>query len=87
MDVIKAMRYLRKSAEGEAVETPQSWWTAHLEAGMAFSDEYNDKHGLPRRKVPPGLREAFVDGNNKGGIVNEGNSGFRLRWVPPTLVM
>ena len=86
------MRYLHdKSAEGEAVETPQSWWTAHLEAGIAFSDEYNDKHGLPRRKVPPGLREAFVDGNNKGGIVNEGNSGFRLRWVglsrPPTLVM
>jgi len=72
VDVIKSVRYLRKSAKAEAVETPQSWWTAHLEAGIAFSDEYNDKHGLPRRKVPPGLREAFVDGNNKGGL--EGNN-------------
>ena len=56
VDVIKAMRYLRKRAGGEAVETPQSWWTAHLEAALVMKHKYSDEHGLPRVQVPPDLR-------------------------------
>ena len=66
VDVIKAMRYLRKRAGGEAVETPQSWWTAHLEAALINEHKYSDEHGLPRLKVPPDLRAAFDLGDIKG---------------------
>ena len=72
VDVIKAMRYLRKRAGGEAVETPQSWWTAHLEAALVNEHKYSDEHGLPRLKVPPDLRAAFDLGDIKGcDIVDE----------------
>jgi len=85
VDVIKAMRYLRKSAEGEAVETPQSWWTAHLEAFLVMNRKYRDEHGLPRTKVPPDLRAAFDLGDIKGGIegndVNEQDRRANLRSV------
>ena len=69
VDVIKAMRYWR---EGEPVESLQTWWTRHLGAYMDASDKSTDMHGLPRYKVPPDLRAAFVFGDKiEGHTVNE----------------
>ena len=64
----QAMGYLRRCPEVDNVLTPQSWWTRHLEDLMADNDHCNDVHGLPRRKVPPYLRAAFVEGGIKGEI-------------------
>ena len=74
-EVRKAMRCLRNSApEVEPVETPQSWWTRHLEDVMAICNACRDQDGLPKRKVPPHMRAAFVDGDiqRQGDI--EGNT-------------
>ena len=74
-EVRKAMRCLRNSApEVEPVETPQSWWTRHLEDAMALCNACRDQDGLPKRKVPPHMRAAFVDGDiqRQGDI--EGNT-------------
>ena len=74
-EVRKAMRCLRNSApEVEPVETPQSWWTRHLEDAMALCNACRDQDGLPRWKVPPHMRAAFVDGDiqRQGDI--EGNT-------------
>jgi hypothetical protein len=86
-EVRKAMRCLRNSApEVEPVETPQSWWTRHLEDAMALSNACHDRAGWPRRKVPPHLRAAIVDDIQRQGDI-EGNTVNELLLLSPTDVL
>jgi hypothetical protein len=78
---------LRNSApEVEPVETPQSWWTRHLEDAMALSNACHDRAGWPRRKVPPHLRAAIVDDIQRQGDI-EGNTVNELLLLSPTDVL